>query len=194
MADIDSTEDEFQTVELLKESDTKTGRTDAFIISWVKAEKQVRKIFTYLIFQYKAFNMKHVQDIIKIISSKNYLYFENFIKGFDAIYPIPFKNIVKPHIFDSFLQDKRRIKKFRNKILHGQLTGEGLSSDNLKYEIHVIREWCKNVGNKMINEIHYNGFDRNSFRKCYKVNLSSKYKIELHNSNELEDFIKSRMR
>jgi len=41
--------DEFETVEILVNSNAKTGRTDAFIISYTKLEKQVRRIFTYLL-------------------------------------------------------------------------------------------------------------------------------------------------
>ena len=83
------------------------------------------------------FDGKHIPEIIKIISSKKYLYFENFIKGFDAIYSRSFADIVKDK-YEKFITEKRRIKKFRNKILHGQLTGEGLSVDDLRNELYLI--------------------------------------------------------
>ena len=40
---------EFQTREILVNSNTKTEHTDAFIIAWPKLEKQARRIFTYMV-------------------------------------------------------------------------------------------------------------------------------------------------
>lgn len=193
MGYLDNVTKEFQTVDLLLDSDTKTRRTDAFVISWIKVEKQVRKLFTYLIFQYPAFDRKHVQEIIKLISSKQNLYFENFIKGFDAIYPKSFANVVGAK-YAEFMSDKKRIKKFRNKILHGQLTGEALSAEDLSIEVDIIREWCSTVAKKMRDEIHYDGFGRNSFRKCEKESLSWKYQVQINTVSELDKFIKSSMK
>ena len=72
--------DEFETIDLLVESNTKSGRTDAFIIAFTKLEKQARRIFTYTIYQYPVFKLNHYQDILNLIASKRYLYFQNFIK------------------------------------------------------------------------------------------------------------------
>ena len=43
-------EKDFETIKILVESNTETGRTDAFIISYTKTEKQVRRIFTNLVY------------------------------------------------------------------------------------------------------------------------------------------------
>jgi hypothetical protein len=46
---------EFQTVELIERSDAETRGVDAFALSLLKAERQLRRLFTYLVFQYPCF-------------------------------------------------------------------------------------------------------------------------------------------
>ena len=116
---------EFETVEILINSNTKTGRTDAFIIAFTKLEKQVRRIFTYTIFQFPAFDLSCYRNILAVIASKKFLYFENFVNGFDVIYPKSFEAVIGGAFYTSFLKDDfPRIQKLRNKILHGQPTGK----------------------------------------------------------------------
>lgn len=82
---------EFKTVELLINSTLPTGRTDAFIIAWVKSERQVRKIFSFIVFQFPVFDKKDVTSIIEAIADRSDLYFDDFITGFDRLYPNPDK-------------------------------------------------------------------------------------------------------
>lgn len=186
--------DEFETIEILVNSDTKTGRTDAFIIAFTKLEKQARRIFTYTIYQFSAFDLSHYRDVLTVIASKRFLYFENFIKGFDVIYPKSFEVIVGSSLYNSFLKtDFPRIQKLRNKILHGQPTGKNLSTNDLKKEIDVIQKWCLNVAESMMTEIGYDGLEWNSFRKNIDKNLASTYKISISDIKELDTFIETNM-
>ncbi len=148
--------EEFATVDLLLPSNTFTGRTDAFILAWVKVEKQIRRIVTYLPYQFPAFTSK--DDIVRIIASSNNPYFDNFVKGFNAVYRIPFDNILGGSC-GQFDKNLARIKKYRNKILHGQLTGLALDAKQLQVEVELMRQWITLVAEKMSAEIGYDGIE-----------------------------------
>jgi hypothetical protein len=183
-------QEEFATVDLLLPSKTLTGRTDAFILAWVKVEKQIRRIFTYLVYQFPVFSSK--DDIIKIITSNNRLYFDNFVTGFNAIYPSAFDQIVGPR-YAKFMKEFARIKKYRNKILHGQLTGLALDSKQLSTEVEFMREWVSLVAEKMNAEIGYDGVEPKAFRKSSVNNFSTRYKLHIRDAQELKGFIEKSM-
>lgn len=187
-------EQEFKTVNLLINSATTTGRTDAFIITFVKMEKQVRRIFSFLIYQYPSFDPTHKKAISKTISSKDFLYFGNFIKGINSLYSKTLGEIVGAGYYDSFQRKLKNSKRIRNKILHGQLTGESLSKSDLIRGVGIIEEWCSVVAEKMQAEIGYDGFDRNSYRKSSIKGLVSKYRTQITTIQELDAFIESEMK
>jgi hypothetical protein len=43
---------EFSTVQALWDSEAETRRVDALILSWTKYEKQLRRLFCFLVFQH----------------------------------------------------------------------------------------------------------------------------------------------
>ena len=68
---------EFSTVDLLLGSDAPTRAVDAFAISWIKLEKQLRRLTSNLIFQHSAFQegvSEHSLAIRKSILQKKWLY------------------------------------------------------------------------------------------------------------------------
>ncbi|MFZ3078361.1 MAG: hypothetical protein WA109_01635 [Bellilinea sp.] len=182
---------EFKTVEILVNSSYTTGRTDAFVIAWVKSERQVRRIFSYLIYQYPVFEKKDVSSLIQAIASKNNLYFNDFIDGFNRLYPKTYKDIIGTS-YDSLKADLDRINGFRNKIFHGQPTGHSLSTSQLCVEIVKIQNWCFEVAEKMQSEIGYDGFTRNSYRKSANENLASSYKMQIKSLDEITAFLTKR--
>jgi hypothetical protein len=184
---------EFRTVDILLPSDTTTGRTDAFIIAWVKCEKQVRKIFTYLVYQLPAFSSKDRQSIIDTIAANNGLYLDNFIIGFNHLYPTSFQAIVGAD-YSRLKAELVDIKKYRNKILHGQPTGANLSPKQLTAYTKTMREWCSVVTAAMLPELGFGGFERNSFRKNTSKDLSSTYRHSITDIASLKDFMKKHMK
>ena len=130
---------EFETVDLLLKSEAQTGRTDAFILSWVKVEKQIRKLFLYIIFQFPAFSPSHKNELIKAFVPYRNLFLDNYILGFDAIYPTPFKQIVGSSYGKLQPQLDEIRKKYRNKILHGHHTGSPSTHQSRveRREIHI---------------------------------------------------------
>lgn len=181
--------EEFETVYTLLGSDFVTSRTDAFVLSYVKMEKQARKLFTHLVYQMPSFSTKDTKDIIDAISSRRNLFFDNYISGFDNLYNKSFKEIVQPGYYEKFIQHNyKRIKNYRNKILHGQLTGKGLSAEKLEEEIEIMVNWCFRVAESMNQEVCFDGFSRNSFQKN-KKNIFHNYRRMIDSIQTLEEFI-----
>ncbi|MEN6292038.1 MAG: hypothetical protein ABFD07_08520 [Methanobacterium sp.] len=187
--------DEFKTLSILVDSNTKTGRTDAFIIAFTKLEKQARRLFAYIVFQSPAFNICQYKEILDVLANKRFLYFENFIKGFDGIYPKTYKIIIGSDKYKQFFSiDFPRIQKLRNKMLHGQPTGENLSAIELIKEIQVVQNWCKDVAISMMAEIGFDGLEWNSFRKNTATDLASTYKVDFSDLKALDSYIETKMK
>ena len=53
-------EDEFATIDILLVSEADTRGVDAFALALIKAERQMRKLFTYVVFQSPAFDTSDV--------------------------------------------------------------------------------------------------------------------------------------
>lgn len=177
--------EEFATIDLLLPSATTTGRTDAFILAYTKLDKQIRKIFTYLVFQFDGFSGS--TEIIDVIAADNRLYPDNFIKGFDGLYKRSFADISGEKYIEFRDNELERIKSYRNKILHGQVTGQKLDADKLKQEVTLIKDIVELIAEKMSEEIGYDGLERNSFRKSEIE--TDRFKTNINNRNDLENFI-----
>ncbi len=184
--------DEFETVELLLTSEFKTRGIDAFSLSVIKTERQVRKIFTHLIYQFPSFSEEDKDHLKETLAKNKKVYFNGFIKGFNAIYPKTIKDIFGANYDSSIAQIKKYIG-YRNKIFHGQLTGEGLSRDDLIGFVYNIKEWCSTLAENMKEELGYDGFARNSQRKSQTPEAFSNLKVEIKSIEEYKDFIKKNM-
>ena len=179
---------EFATVNIVQESGAVTAQTDAYVLSWVKLEKQCRKLFSFIVFQLPVFDSSHVHDIIKVISENRNLYWWNFIRGFDLLYQVKLSEIIGPNYDDSLRQIKH-IEKVRHKVLHGQLTGDDVNADELIEYIQAIRGWCFQVAQHMFSEIGYDGFSRPSFTKSGMTKISDRLSKTVTNCAELKKFL-----
>jgi hypothetical protein len=72
---------EFATVESLWHSNAETRRVDSLILSWVKYEKQLRRLFCFLVFQQESITEEIVDEVITILAQNQKLYPETFIAG-----------------------------------------------------------------------------------------------------------------
>lgn len=189
---LDNLAEEFATVDLLLPSKTRTGRTDAFIISWVKVEKQIRRLFVYTVFQFECFSeaKKDKDGIRDLISANRSLYLPHFVKGFNELSPRSLKSIVG-NKYQKSLGEISRIKPYRDKILHGQLTNDSLDSAKLQKEVKILQEWVSLIAEKLWDEIEYDGLS-NSFTKSQSVKFP-KLKATINNIDELREFIRTRM-
>jgi len=156
---------EFQTIELLEKSQAETRAVDAFALALIKAERQLRKLFTFLIFQNSAFDRESVAELRNTLAKKKAIYFEGFLRGFNEISPVPVDQLVGADYTDLRKALDEAIA-IRNKVFHGQVTDQSLSREDLFHYVNQIRKWCQLLANTATKEIGYDGFGRNSYRKA----------------------------
>jgi hypothetical protein len=156
-------DDEFATIDALLASEAETRGVDAFALSLIKAERQMRKLFTYVVFQSPRFAARDVEALRNALAAR-VVYFRDFISAWGKLYARPLKEIVGPD-YDRLRTVIDDGIEFRNKIFHGQLTTKHLSRDDLIAYVVQIRCWCRALGAGSQVEIGYDGFGRNSFRK-----------------------------
>ncbi len=121
---------EFATVDAVLACGAETSGVDAFALSLIKAERQIRKLFTHLVFQAPAFGAADVGGLRKALADNRQVYFAGFIAGWDALYPCPVASLVGQD-YQRLLARLAEATGHRNKIFHGQLTNENLSTGDL---------------------------------------------------------------
>lgn len=178
---------EFATVDLLLQCQEQTGCTDAFILSWVKVEKQIRRVFTYTAFQFPALSKKDIiSTVLKFKPTAG-----NYISGFNALSSTSFQHLIGNRYGKLWPQLEGIRKKYMNKILHGQLTGYALDSKTLCDQVEIMRGWVVLVAEKLTPEIGYDGLEPNSFRKANMARFSHLgFSMQIHSPQDLETFMK----
>jgi hypothetical protein len=183
---------EFETVDVVINSTARTCGVDAFALSVIKTERQIRKLVTHLIYQFPCFGPGDVPSIRQTLVHNRRVYFDGFENGFDAIYPLSIAALVG----SDYLPLRDRIREavdHRNKIFHGQLTSKNLTRDDLLAYVGDIRTWCKTLAGSALAEFGYDGFAWNSFRKSTIPDLEKRLKIPIANGAEYEEFVRQHM-
>jgi hypothetical protein len=183
---------EFETVDRILSSEAPTRGVDAFALSLIKAERQVRKLFTHLIYQAPVFGVADVPALRSALVASRRVYFGGFLDGIDALYARPVEDLVGP----DYLRLKARLGEaidHRNKIFHGQLTSRSLTTSELISLSGDIRVWCTTLGNNSSAEVGYDGFGRNSFQKSAIPELWKRYRVQLGSLPDYEAFIRTNM-
>jgi hypothetical protein len=183
-------DNEFETVQLLTNCGAETRGVDAFALSVIKAERQMRRLFTYLIFQFSCFGPSDTAMLRNVLTKQRGIYFDGFIKGVDALYPKPVKNLIGLD-YDRLRTAVDDAIAIRNKIFHGQVTDRYLSREDLFSTVDQIMEWCQLLAETAVNEFEYDGFARNSYRKAANPNLSASFKRQISSVAEYEAFLTS---
>lgn len=159
-----SIEKEFQTVDLVADAGAVTSSVDAFALSVIKAERQIRRLFTHIVFQCPAFGPGDVSDLRNALWERRQCYFEGFVRGIDGLLSSPLDQLIG----ESYRQLHHDIESaivVRNKVFHGQLTDQSLCGVSLRAHVCNVRGWCQAVADAGIQAVGYDGFQRNSFRK-----------------------------
>ena len=180
-------ESEFEVIEYLLNSNNESRAIDSFSLSLLKIEKQIRKIFTHLIYQYECFKPSDNKKIINILSANKNIYFRHLIIGINLIYFKEIKDIygVGYEVDYNYICN---LKNFRNKIFHGQLTGQELSRTELTEFVTIMKRWSKQIAESFQDEINYDGFERNSLKKS-KKDFCTLLKYKITNIEDLEKLL-----
>ncbi len=76
---------EFSTVELLWQSRAQTRRTDSLLLAWVKYEKQLRRLFCFLVFQHPSINEQTIDSAITALVDNRRLNPRTFMAAIKAL-------------------------------------------------------------------------------------------------------------
>ncbi len=182
-----SFEEEFATIDALLASDAETRGVDAFALALIKAERQMRKLFTYLVFQSGSFDSGHVEALRNALAARR-VYFRDFLSAWDKLYPRPLKELMGPD-HDRLRAVLDEAIEHRNKIFHGQLTTKYLSREELIAYVAQIRCWCRALAAGAQQEVGYDGFGRNSFRKSMDSGLTGRILAKMNRVQDYEAFL-----
>lgn len=165
---------EFATVEALWQTTAATSRVDALILSWVKYEKQLRKLFSFLVFQHPKITASKLDEVIAAFVANRNLNPETFISGIRHLGVTPLPKLLG----DSYTRlwpEITRIRVYRNKIMHGQLTGQGISKQQLEKDVLLLIEWISSVADVAAAMYGYDGIKRKTY---VAAKASAKVQIE----------------
>lgn len=186
-----SYKEEFETVNLLIQSDKTTRGVDAFSLALIKTEKQIRKLCTHLIYQYTKIQNESFPNIRNVLFENRRVYFEGFIVGFNTIYPVKLNELIGED-YEGLLDRVNESIGIRNKIFHGQLTNQNLSRDDLLNLTDNLSTWCRLLSEGAKKEIGYDGFEWNSLKKS-NLDLYSRFLVSIDSLEDYEKFISSVM-
>ncbi|CAN7445923.1 hypothetical protein LJR255_002879 [Pararhizobium sp. LjRoot255] len=167
-----SCENAFAIVDLIRNDEASgTCGVDAFSLALIRSERQIRRVFTNLVFQASAFERKDVNELKDTLAKRKRLYFRHFKVAFEQLIGIPISALVVD--FDRLSDRMEEAAKYRNKLFHGQLTGDSLTTSRLLSLEDDVRAWCLSLSDSSNERFGYDGFaGSTSFVKNGKPEIS----------------------
>jgi hypothetical protein len=159
----DALKTEFATVEAIWHTDAETRRVDALALSWIKYEKQLRRLFSFFVFQHTNITADTLDDVIAAFADNRHLYPETFIAGIEAL-GLPSLPQLLGGLHGQLWPEITRIKDYRNKIMHGQLTGQKIQSPQIERDVIVIVGWISAMASAADTAFGYDGLKRNTYK------------------------------
>jgi len=153
---------EFATVEAIWGTDGETRRVDALVLSWVKYEKQLRRLFSFFVFQHPKITASTLDAVIAAFADNRNLSPETCISGIKDLGVTPLPKLLGSSYAQLWAEIKR-IKKNRNKLIHGQITGKGIKSPQLEQDVIHLVNWISAVAQAADAAFGYDGLRRNTY-------------------------------
>lgn len=166
-------EEEFRTIDCVLGSGLETRGVDAFCLAWIKYERQQRKICSFLVFQASAIKPAEASSVRQALANNKRIAHTGFRGGIQRLTGLRFKDEFGDRYapLDAALD---QAWKARDKIFHGQQTGQGYSRDQLLAKVVSIREWCGLLAALGAAKFGYDGFAAtNSMFKAKNAQLTA---------------------
>jgi hypothetical protein len=154
---------EFATVQAVWGCGGATRRVDALLLSWAKYEKQLRRLFCFLVFQHPKITEKTVDDMVAVLADNNRLYADTFERAIETLKVAPLAELVGDS-YETLKGEMRRIKSYRNKLMHGQITGKKITALEIERDVHFLIQWISTLANGAQVKFGYDGIGRNTYR------------------------------
>ncbi|PDS95470.1 hypothetical protein CO659_22780 [Rhizobium sp. S9] len=150
-------ESEFKSIDLLLFSDSESRGVDAFCLSWIKLEKQLRKISANLIYQASDIKAGDERRLRDALYGHGNLSHTTFIGAIRYLTGISVSDLIGAR-YDYLKKAADASYRNRQKIFHGQQTGQSLTRDALISRVGDIREWCELLSAGATARFGYDGF------------------------------------
>ncbi len=180
---------EFVTVDAVLATRGTTRCVDAFALTWIKAEKQLRRLFCFLLFQSQHVSDASRQEYETVIVQNRDLYFDSFVACLNALSPRSLHDLVGSG-YDEFLRNIQRMQGYRRKLLHGQTTGQGISSRQLEDDIALLRTWIETVARVCALNLGYDGVGRNTYCRAKGAARSAVVQYPFSTPAEFKDWLR----
>jgi len=175
---------EFATVKALWACEGSTRRVDALLLCWVKYEKQLRRLFCFLVFQHPAVDAAMLEELVDAMAANNNLYPETFIRGIEALKVVTAQTMVgDAHAY--LVTELARIKTYRNKLMHGQITGKNIKSPRIERDVRLIVDWITALAAGADRTLGYDGLRRNTYHAAKATKLIA---VEAYPFKTAEEF------
>jgi hypothetical protein len=162
--------EEFATVEAVWNSSGSTRRVDSLVLSWVKYEKQLRRLFCFIVFQHSGLTPTDIESVVGILAANNKLYPETFIAGIEELSARAVKVLLASRYAELWAEISR-IKAYRNKLIHGQITGLKITSRQLERDVLWIVDWINTLAGAAQATFGYDGIQRNTYRAAKAASI-----------------------
>lgn len=162
--------EEFVTVEAIYHSSGRTRRVDALLLSWIKYEKQLRKLFSFLVYQHQAITRANIMEIMDAMAGNRDLNPSTLQDCIAALGVTPVPTLVG-NSHGALKVELDRIKKYRNKLMHGQVSGQSIQSRQLERDIVWITDWMSALADGADVAFGYDGLRRNTFLHAKKESV-----------------------
>lgn len=181
---------EFATVQAVIGSDGSTRRVDALLLTWVKYEKQLRRLFCFLVFQHPSVNETNLEEMIAAISNNRYLYPETFQMGINQLNNGTIADLVGDR-HEELAAELSRIKAYRNKLMHGQITGQKIQSRALEKDVRTLVDWIAALAEGASQRFGYDGIKRNTYREAKKSSEIEVNSYPFTNPTEFKEWLRT---
>jgi hypothetical protein len=163
-------QEELATVVAVWESGGATTAVDALILTWVKYEKQLRRLFAFLVFQHPEIDKTSIMHAIAIIAANSKLNPQTLTKAINALKAVSIEALVgESH--GKLTTEIDRIKGIRNKLVHGQITGKNLTTHHIQSDVCLLIDWITALAAGSKDKFGYDGLSRNTFVKAKAANV-----------------------
>lgn len=181
--------EEFKTIDLLESSGADSSGIDSFALAVIKVERQARKLFTFLIFQYPCFCRGDSAPLRDMLVKKR-IYSSGIFEGIDRVAPKTVGDLIGPD-YPMLFDTVKRATDIRNKIFHGQVTNQRLERPQLFEYVHELRHWCRLLGDAAEETLGFDGFRNNSYQPTKKAGLAATLKHPIQSLDDYEALLNS---
>jgi hypothetical protein len=166
MNSVSNMQTEFETVDVILGLTSATRTVDAYCLTWIKFERQIRRILVRVMRQASVFDhatKEGEQDVVEALSNHKDLSFEKVFRAIERLTG----HSVWGWIGGEQKRQRKRLNDIqwdRNRIFHGKQTGKGKDAKSLLDDIGYIQSICSSIAAAANKEIGYDGFERNAWR------------------------------